>query len=115
MTTRLGRGGLVLAAVLLVLATALVVVLGRTPPPERHELAIRAWAYEPATLEARAGDTLVWTNHDVVPHTATVDDGSLDSGVILPGASWSFVVPDVGHLAYICSFHPPMKGAVTVR
>ena len=104
-----------LAAFVLALATALWIRAGGTPP-ERHELAIRAWAFEPATLEAGPGDTLVWTNHDVVPHTATTKDGSMDSGVIRPGASWSFVVPSAAaQLDYLCSFHPTMTGAISVR
>jgi hypothetical protein len=45
-----------------------------------------------------------------------VSDGSADSGVILPGASWSFVVPDAaGYLDYLCIFHPTMTGAISVR
>ena len=115
MNTRLGRRWLLLVPVVLALATAIVVRAGGAPP-ERLELAIRGWAFEPSTLEAAPGDTIVWTNHDVVPHTATTKDGSMDSGVILPGASWSFVVPKAaGHHSYLCIFHPTMTGAITVR
>ena len=40
----------------------------------------------------------------------------MDSGVILPGASWSFVVPSAAaQLDYLCSFHPTMTGAISVR
>jgi hypothetical protein len=40
----------------------------------------------------------------------------MDSGVILPGASWSFVVPDaLGRLGYLCIYHPTMTGAITIR
>jgi plastocyanin len=108
------RPWLVLGPVVLALATA-VVVRGGGTPPARHELAIRAWAFDPVTIEAHPGDTIVWTNHDVVPHTATTKDGSMDSGVILPGGSWSFVVPRSEQLDYLCSFHPTMTGTIRVR
>ena len=109
---RLAR--LLVAAVALALVSV-VVARGGRPRPERHEIAMRAFAFEPSVLEARVGDTLVWTNHDVVPHTATSDDGSLDSGMIAPGASWTFVVPEVEHLTYVCIFHPTMTGTISVR
>jgi plastocyanin len=114
-STPLGWRWLVLAPVVLALATALVVRADRTPP-ERHELAIRGWAFEPAALVAGPGDTIVWINHDVVPHTATTEDGSMNSGVILPGGTWSFVVPKLAaQLEYLCSFHPTMTGVISVR
>jgi plastocyanin len=117
MSTPLGRHWLwlVLPVVVLALATALIVRAGGTPP-ERHEIAMRGWAFDPATLEAAPGDTIVWTNHDVVPHTATMKDLSMDSGVIPPGGSWSFVMPEATeHLTYLCIFHPTMTGAISVR
>ena len=114
MTSPLRLPRLLLAAMVLALVSAAVARGGGTRP-ERHEIAMRVFAFEPAALEARAGDTLVWTNHDVVPHTATSDDGSLDSGMIAPGASWTFVVPEVEHLTYVCIFHPTMTGAISVR
>ena len=39
--------------------------------PETHEVPIRGFAFEPATLVVVQGDTVVWSNHDIVPHTAT--------------------------------------------
>lgn len=104
------------AALALVIAFAIAVVAGADgPQPARYEIAMRAFAFEPGVLEANAGDTLVWINHDVVPHTATSGEGGIDSGLVAPGASWSFVVPAVAHLAYSCLFHPTMTGTISVR
>ena len=71
-------------------------------------------AFVPAELHARAGDTVVWTNRDVVPHTATAA-GRFDSGVIAGGGEWRLVVKESGTFAYVCSLHPPMKATLTVR
>jgi plastocyanin len=108
------RGWLLLTAGVVALASA-VVAREDGPRPERHEIAMRAFAFEPAVLEASPGDTLVWINQDIVPHTATSGEGSIDSGLVAPGASWSFVVPAVAHLTYICIFHPTMTGTISVR
>ena len=114
MTSPVRFARVLLAAVVLALVIA-TFARGGGPRPERHEIAMRAFAFEPTALEARAGDTLVWTNHDVVPHTATSGEGSIDSGLIAPGASWTFVVPAAGHLTYVCIFHPTMTGTIDVR
>jgi len=50
--------------------------------PEHHDLDIRALVFEPARSNASAADTVVWTNHDLVPHTVTDVDNSWDSGQV---------------------------------
>jgi plastocyanin len=92
--------------------TALIVACGteRREPARRHEVAIEAFRFEPASIDARPGDTIVWTNRDLVPHTVTAADSAWDSGSIVPGATWSLVVGGADRAAYFCEFHPPMKG-----
>ena len=41
------------------------------PVPQRHVVEIRGMAFHPEALEVRRGDTVVWINRDMVPHTAT--------------------------------------------
>ena len=50
--------------------------------PARHEVEIRAFRYEPDTIAVAVGDTLVWRNHDPVPHTATGPGARWDTGDI---------------------------------
>lgn len=70
-------------------------------------------AFSPARVEVTAGDTVVWTNHDIVPHTATAE--GFDTGALSQGASGRFVAASPGTLSYLCSFHPTMKGEIVVR
>jgi plastocyanin len=63
----------------------------------------------------RAGDTVVWTNEDVVPHTATAKGKGLDSGSIGAKQSWRYTASEKGTYAYDCTFHPNMKGTLVVR
>ena len=79
-----------------------------------HRVAIEGMAFVPSEVQARAGDTIVWTNRDVVPHTAT-SPGRFDSGVIAGGGEWSVVVEESGTFAYVCTLHPTMKATVRVR
>jgi plastocyanin len=61
------------------------------------------------------GDTIVWSNADFVPHTATARDAAWDSKAIDGSASWRTVARTVGRHEYYCAFHPTMKATVVVR
>lgn len=76
---------------------------------------IEGLAYEPAEVTVAPGDTVVWTNKDMVPHTVTARDGTFDSGSIAAGATWRYVARDAGTVAYYCTFHPTMKGTLNVK
>lgn len=96
------------------LAFALLPALAATAVAETHTVTIVGMAFEPATLTVRRGDTVVWRNQDVVPHTATAP-GSFDSGLIAAAASWSWTAARAGRFDYVCSYHPGMKAAVVVQ
>jgi len=81
--------------------------------PVRHQFQITAFVYQPATEPVRAGDTLVFVNHDAVPHTATAAGGAWDSGEIPAGGTRTVVVPANGAGDYKCIFHPNMHGSLT--
>jgi len=75
---------------------------------------IRDFAYDPDPIEVAAGTTLAWTNQDDVPHTATAEDGSFDTGRIDTGQDGSATFDQPGTYAYVCTFHPKMAGTVVV-
>jgi len=81
--------------------------------PVSHEVVMRGLAFEPASLEAAVGDTIVWVNRDVVPHTATSD--YLDTGNVGAGEDRFVVLDRKGVVEYVCAYHPTMKGTVDVR
>ena len=74
---------------------------------------IKNMKFDPPTLEVKAGDTIEWTNDDITPHTAT--SAAFDSGSIDSGKSWRHTFTQSGNFNYACTFHPEMKGAVTVK
>jgi plastocyanin len=72
------------------------------------------WTYAPDTLTVHLGDHVVWTNIGQAAHTVTADGGAFDSGSLNTHQTWTFVFSKVGTYAYHCTFHPWMKGTVTV-
>ena len=83
--------------------------------PQVHTVLIEGMRYQPEGLTVAAGDTVVWINRDMVPHTATSSSGRFDSNEIAPGKSWTHTVRATGEFAYICTYHPLMKAVLRVR
>jgi plastocyanin len=103
-----------IAAALAVGPPALTVACAR-PAPRSHIVDIRGFAYLPATIQVAAGDTVIWINRDVVPHTATRDGRRWDSGTINAEQAWRLVATSPGSQPYYCAFHPAMRGELVVR
>ena len=87
---------------------------GPARKPQTHTVTIDATSYEPKNLVVQAGDTVVWANKDLIPHTATAK-GIFDSQVIQAGASWTYTASKAGVTGYACLFHPTMTGNIEVK
>lgn len=86
--------------------------------PVTHHVAIHQMQFVPATLEVAVGDTVVWTNEDVLPHTVTSgvpSAATFDSKSIEAKAEWKYEVTAAGEIAYGCTFHPTMHGTLMVH
>lgn len=112
MSTKLSR--LLLLSVFLG-GSAFSVALEVDSPPRRHVVEIRDFGFHPKHLVAQAGDTVVWINRDLVPHTATASDGQWDSGELNEAQSWHATMRRPGQQDYYCDFHPHMTGVIDVR
>jgi len=60
-----------------------------------------------------AGQQVVFKNNDSVVHRVQLNDGSLDTGDIAPGATSAAVRMPGGGTNYHCMVHPGMIGAVS--
>jgi plastocyanin len=77
---------------------------------------MRQMSFVPAELEIHAGDTVVWINRDIVPHTATAEDRSWTTGQLAGGDSALRVISGNPTGAYYCALHPAMQARlVTAR
>jgi plastocyanin len=84
-------------------------------PPRSHTVDIRSFTFTPTEVAVFAGDTVVWSNADFVPHTATARDAGWDSKSIGASGTWRFVARTAGRHEYYCAFHPNMQAVIVVR
>jgi plastocyanin len=68
----------------------------------------------PAEVSARVGDTVGWTNKDVLAHTATARNGDFDVN-LPPKKSATFVLKKAGTVEYYCRYHPNMRATLKVE
>jgi plastocyanin len=71
-----------------------------------------AQSFSPNPASA-GGQTVVFRNSDSVVHRVMLNDGSIDTGDIAPGATSAAVQMPAGGTNYHCSVHPDMIGAVS--
>ncbi|MBI4266126.1 MAG: hypothetical protein HY657_17260 [Acidobacteria bacterium] len=72
----------------------------------------QSFSPNPATA---GGELVVFRNADSVVHRVRLNDGTIDTGDIAPGAtSRAMTMPDQG-THYHCAIHPDMIGAVSAR
>jgi plastocyanin len=71
--------------------------------------------FNPNNLTVKSGEQIIWVNKDLFPHTVSADAKAFDSGAIAANQSWTWVARKPGIYTYVCTFHPTMKGTVTVQ
>ena len=69
----------------------------------------RSFSPNPASL---GGQMVVFRNSDTVVHRVRLNDGTLDSGDIAPGATSTALLMPAAGTNYHCPLHPSMIGAV---
>jgi plastocyanin len=75
-----------------------------------RENGAQSFSPNPATLPA--GQMVVWRNADGVTHRVVLNNGSLDTGDLAPGASSQPMPVNTGSGPYHCSIHPSMVGTI---
>jgi plastocyanin len=76
---------------------------------------IANFAFSPASITAKVGDTITWTNNDTTGHTATVDgQDACTTTTLASGASGSITFSQAGTYPFHCKIHPNMTGTITV-
>lgn len=117
---------LALAAGAAVAVLAAVLALGfkpaKLPSTEpaasaHYSVQMSNYAFAPASLTVKEGDTITWTNQDTAPHTVTTTSGpeSLNSPYLSKGQSWSHTFTQPGMYMYYCTVHPDMRAELIVQ
>lgn len=83
--------------------------------PAANEVFMQAIAFNPMEITIQVGESVTWTNQDIVPHTATsgnpgdADLGSIfQSALLLQGGTFTHTFNDAGEFIYYCEVHPVM-------
>lgn len=107
------RRAALLVAGLLVL---LNVPLASPAAAATQQVMMQGYAYSPAALTVRAGDTVTWMQHDEAPHDVVTTSApvAFRGPQLSPGQSWSYTFRQPGTYQYYCSVHPDMRASVTV-
>ncbi len=80
---------------------------------QANAVSIKNFAFNPAELAVKSGDTVTWTNDDSAPHQ--IKSTAFNSDMLSTGQSFSFTFNQAGSYDYICSIHPSMAGKIIVQ
>ena len=72
-------------------------------------------AFDPPYVDVLRGDRVTWDNVSVRRHDVAAVDGSFNSGVLGGGATFARAFGAPGEVAYLCTIHPFMRGAVAIH
>ena len=97
------------------LFSGVTTLLIAAPRSMTHTVEIEAMKFSPATLEVKAGDTVIWKNKDAFPHNAAAENKGFRSADIQSGQSWRFKAGNKGVFPYVCTLHPGMKAVLIVK
>ena len=81
---------------------------------QTEAVAIRNFAFAPATVTVPVGTTITWTNDDQDAHTVSATGGAFKSAALNNGDTFRFTFSKPGRYDYICSIHPFMTATVVV-
>jgi plastocyanin len=79
------------------------------------KVTMKGFAFNPATVTIKVGETVTWENQDGANHNVIADDGSFKSADFGQGKTFSFTFTKAGTYTYSCHIHPNMKGTVIVQ
>ncbi|MCL4529711.1 MAG: cupredoxin domain-containing protein [Chloroflexi bacterium] len=86
-----------------------------TAPANPNAIAIINGKFRPKNVTVKVGTTLTWTNNDDTAQSVTSDTpGIFDSGLLNPGATFSFTFNQAGVFPYHSTGSSTTFGSVTV-
>jgi plastocyanin len=103
-------------AVLLPLGAALLFSLVQTCAvwAKDAKVSIDNFTFNPAVLTVKPGDTVIFENHDDIPHLVVDAGGKFRSKALDTDDKFSVTFDQPGEIAYFCGLHPHMTGKIIV-
>jgi plastocyanin len=118
MKVRVCMAGLLVAIVAVTVLLAgprSVAAKAQQPAAATAEVKIDNFSFGPGTLTVAVGTTVVWANHDDIPHTVVSTEGVFKSKVLDTDEKFSYAFTKAGTFPYFCSIHPKMTGKIVVQ
>ena len=117
------RTAFAVAALTLTTATgafAAKVELLETAPEGAVVVNIDKMAYETPEITIKAGESVTWTNLEVMPHNVefaagVAGDEKVRGDMLKKGETWTMQFNEPGTYDYHCTPHPFMRGTVVVE
>jgi plastocyanin len=81
---------------------------------EEAKVTIDNFVFTPATLSVKAGTTIVFVNHDDLPHNIVDAKGAFRSKALDTDETFVRVFDKPGEIIYFCGLHPHMQGKIIV-
>ena len=79
-----------------------------------NSVTIKDFAFQPNILTVPVGTTVTWANNDPVQHEVISDNGTFDSGMMMPSDQFTHTFSQPGNYSYYCKIHSYMFGLIQV-
>jgi plastocyanin len=79
-----------------------------------YTITMKNSAFSPATITVASGSKITWMNDDNMIHTVTTANGSLNSGDIAVGSSYSKTFSSAGTYNYYDAHNTSMTGVLVI-
>ncbi|MHB8646458.1 MAG: cupredoxin domain-containing protein [Thermomicrobiales bacterium] len=96
-------------------AAAAQATSGVAADPAHPQVGIDNFNFSPKSLIVPVGATVIWTNHDDVPHTVTSRDKKFASQALDTDEHFTSTFAEPGTYAYFCAIHPIMTAEIVVK
>ena len=77
-------------------------------------VSIKNFEFDPATITAKVGQIVAFSNTGAAPHNATLDAGGCATATLQPSQADGLVFTAAGTYPFHCTVHTQMKGTITV-
>ena len=82
--------------------------------PRTYTVVIDKLKFGPLPAGLHKGDSVIWVNRDILRHSATATDHSFDID-LMPGKAGKTMLNKSGAIAFVCRYHPGMRGVLQVK
>ena len=82
--------------------------------PHVYTIVIDKMKFGPVPAQLHKGDAIIWVHRDFLRHSATAADHSFDVD-LKPGANAKTILNKSGAIAFVCRYHPGMRGVLRVQ